>query len=62
MVQRQKWSQLDCAHRPPRSCGNARPEREYDSNMAFSFVYIYDGQTSGPKWSTVDGIYTYGTQ
>lgn len=25
-----------------------RPERGHDSNMAFSFVYIYDGQTSGP--------------
>lgn len=40
----------------------AQPECGYDSNIAFSFVYIYEGQTSGPKWSTVDGIYTYGTQ
>lgn len=40
----------------------AYPECGYDSNIAFSFVYIYEGQTSGPKWSTVDGIYTYGTQ
>lgn len=53
MVQKQKWSQLDGAHI---ECG-------YDSDMAFSFVYIYDEQTTGPKWSTVDGIYyTHGTQ
>lgn len=24
------------------------PRRGYDSNMAFSFVYIYDGQASSP--------------
>lgn len=29
--------------------GIAHTELGYDSNKAFSFVYIYDGQNSGPK-------------
>lgn len=58
---KQKWSQLD----GPQTVWVlwiAYPECGYDSNIAFSFVYIYEGQTSGPEWSTVGGIYTYGTR
>lgn len=53
MVQKQKRSQLEMAptHTTGVVCGIAHPECGYDSNAAFSFVYIYDGQTSGPNGS-----------